>query len=195
MLRKVLNTLSVVSTLAMLGWLLSDFFGGMVIYLIMLGWFLGIALIVYVLTLIITIVLTIKSGVEANKISFYTHLVGLFMIGLFALNSSEVLKSRKVLEASLEDDLNVIELILRKNGHFETISTGMFGVTDQISGKYIIRKDTIVFLSAPYDNDFIPTKVLIDRKDSAIFFKKDVHGEFSREKGFSVYFRIDKIDL
>ena len=195
MKRKVLTILSIISTLSVVIWMISDFFGGMIIYLFMYAWIIIPMVLMYAITAFITLIKIIKNGIKSNRLLFYTHSLGLLMIIGFNLYQSEIFKSRILLNATLVDDLNCINLILRENGQFEMTSEGMFGYTDRISGKYKTHKDTIIFLKRPYSNDFISNKVIIDRQDSAIYFKKDSMGKFSREKTFVNYFRIDKIDL
>ena len=192
MKNKILIILSIISTLAIICWMITDFYGGMIVYLIMYRWILLPLIIIYGVTLLITLIKTIKDGINSNKALFYTHLVGLLAIIIFNLYQSELLKSKILLNSTLEDDLSSINLILRENGKFETNSSGMFGYSDKISGHYIKKNDTIIFLKKPYRNDYIPDTIIIAQKDSAIFFRKAPNGEFSREKTFVNYFRIIK---
>lgn len=54
---------------------------------------------------------------------------------------------------------------------------GMLGYTETIPGKYELNGDTIVFLERPYDNDFIPDTMLIDRS-AGILRKRLNDGNF-----------------
>lgn len=195
MKQKILIISSTISILGIIGWMISDFFGGMFIYLLMYWWIIIPLLIIYGFTGLITLVKIIRKGLERNKILFYIHIFGLSVIVLFNLNQSEMLKSRILLKATLKDDLSSITLVLRNNGHFETTSNGVFGYTEKNSGKYLIKNDTIIFLNKPYSNDYIPDKVVIDKKGSAIYFKMDTNGQFSREKSFVNYFDITKNEI
>lgn len=192
MKRKLLIILSILSTLAVTGWLITEFYGGMVIYMFMYWWIIVPLIIIYAITLIITLIKIIRNGIKFNKFLFYTHIFGVLMIIIFSLHQSELFKSRILLDATMVDDLSSINLVLRENGKFETTTNGLFGFTDKISGEYLIHNDTIIFLKRPYSNNFIPDKVLIDKEDSAIYFKMNSKGEFSREKTFVNYFRIEK---
>ena len=161
----------------------------------MFYWIIVPMIIIYAITALITLIKIIKNGIQLNRLLFYTHTLGLLMIIGFNLYQSELLKSRILLNATLVDDLNSINLILRENGKFEMTSYGMFGYTDRISGKFLKHNDTIIFLNRPYSNDFISNKVLIDKQDSAVYFKKNSKGDFIHEKNFLDYFRIDKNDF
>lgn len=194
-LRKILEYLTVISSIGFIAWIISDFFGGMIIYLVMYWWAIIPISILFGITLFITVILVIKEGIKKNKLTSTTHALSLFLILLFILYNSEFLKSKKVLDASLIDDLSRIDLALRENGKFETTISGMFGYSEKIRGKYLIKKDSIIFLDKPYSNDFIPDTVIIDRNKSAIFFKKKRNGEFSKEKSFVNYFEINLDEL
>jgi len=195
MKRKLLIILSVFSTLGVLSWIITDFFGGMVIYFIMYKWIVLTFIFTYVLTILITIISIIIKGIKPNKVLLFNHVIGILLITVFCLYQTELFKSRIILDATLEDDLSSINIVLRENGHFNTTSMGMLGSKELMSGKYLIKKDTLVFIDKPYLNDFIPAKVLIDRKDSAIFFRKQANGEFSHEKMFAAFFNLNKIEL
>ena len=195
MKNKILIVLSIISTLTLIGWMISDFYGGMVIYLIMYSWIIVPLIIIYVITLLITLIRVIRNGAKKNKLLLYTHMFGILMIVSFNVYQSELFKSRILLDATLEDDLSNINLVLRENGHFTTTTTGMFGYYDRISCKYLKDNDTIIFLKSPYSNDFIPKKVLVVKQDSAIYFEKDTNGKFKREKIFANYFKIFKSDF
>ena len=175
--------------------MITDLYSGMVIYLIMYSWIIIPMIIVYVITFLISLIKIMQLGIKPNRILFYTHTFGLLTIIGFNLYQSELLKSRILLDATLVDDLSSINLVLRENGQFETTTNGMFGFTEKISGKYKKNNDTIIFLDKPYSNDYIPDKVVVDRQDSAIYFKRNFNGEISRVKTFVNYFRIDRNEL
>lgn len=192
---KGLIILSIISTLIVVCWMITDFFGGMMIYLIMFAWIIVPFILIYFVSALFSIRKIIKNGIKSNKILFYSHAFGISMILLFSLSQLECLKSRILLDATLVDDLSSINLVLRENGHFETTTSGMYGFSNKISGKYLRKNDTIIFLKKPYTNDFIPDKIIIDKQDRAIYFNKDSKGQFIREKTFVNYFSIDKNEL
>ena len=73
---------------------------------------------------------------------------------------SELLKSDKVLEATLKDDRSALHLTLRKNNTFQMTSVTMFSNKD-FNGKYKLNSNKIIFLDKPYDNDFVPDTLSI----------------------------------
>lgn len=132
---------------------------------------------------------TITHKIKALKYDLlYLSLSLLLLIGL-QIKDAELFKSDKVFEAILIDDLSDIELILRKNKSFETITNTIFG-SNLIKGKYETRGDTILFIDKPYNNDFIPLKILIDKEQQRVWIKKLENGEFDRTEYFAGYFEI-----
>jgi len=193
--RQILKYLTVISSIGVIAWIITDFFGGMTIYLLMYWWLVIPIVLLFGITLFITIILLFEEGIKNNRLISMTHALSLSVILVFCLYNSEFLKSKKVLDASLIDDLTRIDLIFRENGKFETNISGMFCYSESIKGRYFIRKDSIFFLDKPYSNDFIPDTVIIDNDKSAIFFRKNKNGEFSREKSFVNYFEINYKEL
>lgn len=193
--RQILKYLTVISSIGFIAWIITDFFGGMIIHLLMYWWLVIPIVLLFGITLFITIILLFGEGIKNNRLISMTHALSLFVILLFCIYNSEFLKSKKVLDASLIDDLSRIDLIFRENGKFETNISGMFCYSESIKGRYFIRKDSIFFLDKPYSNDFIPDTVIIDNDKSAIFFRKNNDGEFSREKSFVNYFEINYKEL
>jgi len=85
---------------------------------------------------------------------------------------SETFKSPKLLEATLHDDLSVINLRLRKNNTFEVSVATIFSSRD-FYGKYKVADDKIIFLDKPYDNDFIPDTLTIRNDKIILRFDKN----------------------
>jgi c-di-AMP phosphodiesterase-like protein len=97
----------------------------------------------------------------AEKPLFYVNILFILITCLIVLFQSELLKSKVVLQAiDNSNDLNSNWLILRANGEFEVIWQNPFG-SDKFEGKYVIKNDTLIFLDKPYDNDYVPRKLLI----------------------------------
>ncbi len=195
MKRNALIILSIISILAIIGWMITDFFGGMIVYLIIFKWIIIPLLFVYVISFFKTLTLIIRDGISSNKILFYSHLFALFSIAIFTINNSELLKSKILLSATLKDDLSSIHLILRRNGKFETISEGIFGYTDKTKGYYLIKSDTIIFLNKPYRDDYIPDTLLLDKENKAIYIYRKPDGVFRRDKSFVNFFEVNKSEL
>lgn len=185
------NILAIVSTFGIILWLMTDLRGGMFIYLLSYGIIILPIIIIYLISLIQTIISLIKRGLEGSKVNLFAHsLVILFIIGLCIYNS-ELFKSEKILSASMKDDLFYYTLIFRKDNSCEMDIDGMFGYQDKIRGNYYAKGDTIIFTKVPYSNDrFIPDTVLIDRGLKEIFIVRDSLGNFNRKKNYSGHFII-----
>src|SRR5690606_1351257 len=180
--RPISNIIAIISTLWILCWIITDFYGGMLLYFFSYGLFIIPIIILFVVSFIDTIVSTIKRGVKDNKIKVIFHGTLLLMIVLFNVFQSDIFKSPTILTATLKDDLFHYTLIFRKDGTVENEVNGIFGFQETFKGKYQTEGDTIIFLKVPYDNDFIPEQLLIDREQNAIFMYKDESGNFSRKK-------------
>ena len=195
MKQKILSFLSIISTLSVVTLLVLDFYGGFFIYLLSYTWVFIPLLIIYVITGILTLISLFNLGIKRNTSALFIYSIGIICIVLFTFYHSELFRSKIILDATLHDDLSNINIKLRENGKFSSTTSGMFGYVDRISGRYIYKNDTIIFLDKPYSNDFIPDTVIIDKADSAIYFNREKNGEFKRKKTFVNYFEIYKNEL
>jgi len=188
---RIFDIVAIISTMGMIMWLMTDFYGGMIIYLLSYGIFILPMIFLYLCSLLETLSSLIRTGFGSNKIKLLFHLsVIVFVIFLFIYHS-EFIKSDKVLSAGMKDDLFYYTLIFRENGECEMDIIGMFGYQDNIKGNYYIKGDTIIFTKRPYDNDrFIPDTLLIDREEDAIFLYRDSLGYFDKKKQWLNYFNI-----
>ncbi len=167
----------------------------MVLYAIMYWWILLPVLVIYVITLIKTIADFFFEKPRIYHIRTFVHLYGLTILTVATLYDSELFKSKKLLSATLIDDLSSISINLRNDNTFDTHVSGMFGYSEEYRGKYELKGDTIIFLNRPYENNFIPDRVLINHADSAIYINKLKNGEFDQTRSFVNYFRIDLNEL
>jgi len=111
----------------------------------------------------------------------------LLIFGLLLIYNSEIFKSKVILQATLEDDLSSINLILRENNHFEVNSSTLF--TDEtFTGVYQIIGNKIIFKDKRYSNDLIPDTVTII--DDKIILHYDSIGKPIAD--FATYFEIKK---
>ena len=120
---------------------------------------------------------------------YYFKLLLLVGGGIVAGNfyDPEWFKSPKTLVAELEDDLSRLTLVLRQSNDFELSSQDLFS-TQVYSGKYVRSNNKIIFLSRPYDNDFIPDTVhIIDDK----IILRTINGV--PDTSFASYFRIQRL--
>lgn len=124
------------------------------------------------------------------KKDYATLLVGLSIIVTISVTevfNSELLKSEKVLVATLDDDNSRIFLTLRKNCKFELVADNMFG-SKTFKGNYDIVGNKVIFLTRPYDNDFIPDTISIVNDKIVLDF--DSNGK--PILGFANYFTIEE---
>ncbi|RZL37283.1 MAG: hypothetical protein EOO96_05345 [Pedobacter sp.] len=170
--------------------MMTDFYGGMFIYFLSFPYLITTIFITYVVSFLETLASLLKNGFRTNKIKRVFHVSLLSFIVLLTVFQSELFKSKKILTAVLEDDLYRYTLILRKNGNCEIENVGIFSYNKTTYGHYSFKGDTILFQKKPYDNDFIPDTLLIDRKQKVIFITKDDSGTFVKSKSFLNHFSI-----
>ena len=136
-----------------------------------------------------TIISVSKEGLAKNKINVTAHLlvIAAFMlfyyidVDKYIKDYKENRKSERVLTAGLKDDLFYYTLIFRENGDCEHEIAGFLGYEEVIKGKYYFKGDTIIFTKKPYDNNFLPDTILIDKEDEKILLQRDSLGNFNRK--------------
>lgn len=187
---ELFTILTIVSVNVMLLWTSTTFYDGMFIYLFQY-WIIIIPLVIlYLITLIGTLVRCIKGGVRKNKIPFAFHAGFVAIVLCLSLYNSEFFKSDIELKGVLQDDLFHYALVLREDGSCENEVTGFLGYQETYRGFYFFKGDTIIFTKKPYDNDFIPDTLFYNKKKQAIFLTKDKDGKFSDKKGWLNHFEI-----
>ncbi|MBK9049303.1 MAG: hypothetical protein IPL74_22385 [Bacteroidetes bacterium] len=170
--------------------MVTDYFGGMFIFLLSYGAIIVPIIFLYLFSFGDTIISFTKGEVKQNKIKFFFHGLVIVTIILTNIVQSDLLKSKRILTATLKDDLYYYTLVFRENGTCENQVSGIFGFHEVFHGKYKFQGDTIIFTKEPYDNNFIPDTLLIDRKEKAIFINKEKQGNFSTKKEWLNYFEI-----
>jgi hypothetical protein len=170
--------------------MVTHYFGGMLIYLLSYGMIIIPIIILYIVSFGETFISLIKSGFKQNKIKGIFHGLVILTIILINILQSDFLKSKKILTATLKDDQFYYTLLFRENGSCENHVSGIFGYQEVFHGKYKFQGDTIIFSKKPYDNNFIPDTLLIDRKEKVIFINKDKQGNFSTTKEWLNHFNI-----
>jgi hypothetical protein len=123
--------------------------------------------------------------ISNNKIRFFFSLLIISIILISTLLLPENFKSKKILEAFLDDDRSAVHLILRDNDEFEVISSGMFDETTY-SGKFELLENKIIFKNRHFDNKFIPDTLTII--GDTIYFRFDEKGKPIAE--YSNYFNV-----
>jgi len=131
-----------------------------------------------------------------SRIKLIAHSLFFSSVLAFNLYHSEILKSPSILIAvAIDDTMSKQRLVFRKNGIVENKIHGIFGHSERINGKYKIHKDLIIFSEKPYDNNFLPDTLLIDKYQEALFITKNKKGEFNTEKNWINHFKIKKMNL
>ncbi|MBC7555828.1 MAG: hypothetical protein H7195_02580 [Chryseobacterium sp.] len=121
---------------------------------------------------IIFLILFIISIIKKNKIILLMGIMIIMIISITELFTSELFKGKKILEATLKDDLSSMHLILRDNNKFELMSSDIF-TQEVYKGKYELLKNKIIFEDKPYINSFIPDTLTIINNEIIIRFDKN----------------------
>ncbi|MBG7631614.1 MAG: hypothetical protein IZT56_14450 [Bacteroidetes bacterium] len=187
----VLNIIAIISAIGMIGWIITDFFGGMIIWMLSYGLIILPILLLYIISFFDTLISLIRNGKKTSKTKLITHGLVFLTIIIFNLYHSELFKSQKIMTAILKDDLYHYRLIFRENGNVENQANGVFGFSQTYNGKYKIENNLIIFSQKPYDNEFLPDTLLLDKKQGAIFLNKNNSGDFNTEKEWLNHFKIE----
>lgn len=184
--------IAIISTIGIIIWIVTDFFGGMIIHFLEYPILIITVVILYIFSVIETLVSSIRKGLKKNKIKAMFHSFVLAFIISISIFKSDILRSERILTATLKDDLHHYTLILRENSNCENRIHGMFGYSKTYRGEYYLQGDTIIFIEKPYDNDFIPDTMIINREHQAVFKEKDELGAFIQEKEWLNHFEIEE---
>ena len=184
------DILTIISSIGIISWIATDFFGGMILYLLSYGIIIFPIIIFYIISIADTLFSIFKKNTKTSKIKLYFHLLVIFIIISLNIYHSDIFKSHRILTATLKDDQFFYTLIFRGNGKCENEIIGIFGFEQTYKGKYLLKGDTIIFSKKPYDNDFIPDTVLLDKSSNAIFITKDTNGHFIKQKEWLNHFEI-----
>ena len=185
------DIIAIISGIGIIGWIITDFFGGMIIWMLSYGLIILPILLLYIISFFDTLISLIRNSKKTSKTKLITHGIVFLTIIIFNLYHSDLFKSEKVMTAILKDDLYHYRLIFRENGNVENQANGAFGFSQTYYGKYKIENDLIIFSKKPYDNEFIPDTLLLDKKQGAIFINKNNNGGFNTEKEWLNHFEIE----
>jgi hypothetical protein len=187
---KLTDILAIVAAVGILIWMITNFYGGMMIWLISYPLIVFPLIVLYIVSIINMLIAFGKNGIKHNKVKSISHGTVILAIIVMCIYNSELFKSKRIITATLYDDLFQYTLILRANGKCENEVYGL-GFSEKFSGSYRLKGDTIIFSRVPYDNKgFIPDTILIDKKEGAIFTERDTIGNFRRVKEFMNHFKI-----
>lgn len=125
-----------------------------------------------------------------NRVGIF---IGVVIFGIFLsseLLNSEIFKSKRILEATLIDDLSAMRLTLRADKKFEMESSNLF--SEKIyKGNYQLIGNKIIFKDKRDDNNFIPDTVSI--VGDKIIIRFDKNGQPITD--FARYFDIKKNEI
>ena len=183
--------IAILSAIGIIGWIVSGFFGGMILFLISSTLIIIPILLLYLVSAVDLLINIRNKGKSTSRIKLVSHGIIILSIIIFNLYNSELFKSEIILSAILKDDLFHYRLVLRENGVVENQINGFLGFEETHYGKYSIENEEIIFSIKPYVNDFIPDTLLLDRKQNAIFINKDSNGKFRIEKSWLNHFEIE----
>lgn len=109
----------------------------------------------------------------------------------FLISCGGHLQQREVkLHAILKDDLSNLHLNLYDDNSFE-LSANTWLTNEVFEGKYQFTGDTVIFLDPPYDNDFIPTKVVLHGNKLIL----RTMGDGKIDTSFASYFEVLKNEI
>ncbi|TKG97322.1 hypothetical protein EYV94_02510 [Puteibacter caeruleilacunae] len=185
------DIVAIVSSLGVIAWLMTHFFGGLILFSVVFGYIIVPFLLVYLYS-IIDVLIGFRYGLKRNRTKIFAHACVIFTILLIYIDTSETFKSRVIYSCELIDDLSRFDLKLRENGRFDNTVSGMFGYYEDYSGRYIQEGDYIIFKDRPYDNDFLPDTMLLDTTQNALFITRKKDGSFNKEKEWLNHFKIVK---
>jgi hypothetical protein len=161
--------------------IISDYYGGMFVHMLSYGLILLSLLSIYFVSFITTLSSVIKAGIRENKLRVSILSVPVILFLASCIYNAEFHKSPRIITAGFKDDLFYYTLIFREDGSCENEISGFLGYEEVIKGKYYFKGDTIIFTKKPYNNDFIPDTILIDRKEEKILLQRDSLGNFNRK--------------
>ena len=187
------DVIAILSSVVMIGWIITGFYGGMLLWYFSYTIILTIMIILYIVSFFGTLFSITQSGYKNNNLKVLSHVAVITTIIAVNVYNSDLFKPEPILAATLYDDLYHYRLILRKEGKCEIETSGFLGFKDIYQGNYYFKGDTIIFRKLPYDNDFIPKTLLLDRNEKALFMNRDKEGRFVRKKEFLSYFRLDTL--
>ena len=170
---QVFQIFTIIAVIGMICWYITDYFGGMIIHLFQYAYIIIPIVLLYFITVITTLIKFSKSGIRENKVVFGAHLFFIIFILSTSFIESDMFKSKVVLRGVLKDDLCHYTLTLREDGSCENEIQGFLGFKKIYYGNYKMNVNRIIFSKKPYDNDFLPDTLYLDKAENAIFLYKN----------------------
>jgi len=155
--------------------------------------FIDILLIPIFISIAVFFVLTILQSIKEKKLPKRLQLlIVLSLICSFTLlykYRNGAFFGTKYLAGSFLDERSRIDIFLYKNGKYIIFSNWLFGEV-RFEGNYKVKNDTISFEKFPViENDFISQKVIINKAEKKIYFRKNKDGNYNKD---FYYFKIEK---
>jgi hypothetical protein len=141
----VYDIIAIISGIGLIGWIISDFFGGMILFMIAYSVIVIPILLLYIFSFFDTILSLIRKGKMISRVKLIVHMTIFLVIAMLNIYHSELFKSEKIMSAVLNDDLYSYRLIFRKNGVVENQVNGMLGYSKTYFGEYKIEEKLIIF--------------------------------------------------
>jgi hypothetical protein len=114
-------------------------------------------------------------------------LIGITILTIIVLGIAFnlILNNLTLTRANLKDDRTYFDIKLYKLGVFHDAVYIVGGFRENYYGRYSLAGDTIKFCSYPYDNDFIPLK-LIKTKTHLLPIKNGIISDFGYDLEFNI---------
>ncbi len=186
------NLAAILGCVGMLGWLITHFYGGMVLWFYSYGIFILFFLILYVFSVVETIVSYLNYGrISVVKIAMHSAVI----IVLIALNllKVDILKPNLIMTAVHKGHTEVYRLNFRSNGTVENQVHGSYGYSETFHGSYHFEDSLVVFDEKPFNTNFIPDTLLIDKEHQVLFMRKNHKGHFIKRRVLDNYFSIQQL--
>ena len=133
----IFDILAIISMIGIVLCVIAVFSGAMLFCFLVFRSICLTLIVIYLISLIETIISICKTGIKNNKIKVISHSIIILGFILLGFKHFEVSKSKKVLEAYLVDDWVRYTLVFRENGCVEN-HIYMLGFTEEIKGNYIL---------------------------------------------------------
>jgi len=178
----------IVSTLGCLGWTMTIFFGGMIMFLFSASFIVIPIIIVYIIAII-------KIINEKGKWKIYWFILlalPWMIIGSESIYYAEVVQGDIILSGYYHEERYIYSLNFRKDGNCDMVVEGMFGYTERIPGKYSYSDHKIYFSKKPYPNNFLSDSMFVDESKRAIYMCNTSGNACSNPHGQADHFTIDR---
>lgn len=184
--------LAIFSSVLMIAWLMTAFWGLIIFVTIMVFYFVAILWFFYFASLIESIIYIKKNGFLSSKKRLYSHGAVLLLLLFMFVWFSDMFRSERVYTATMQNDWMHYTLIFRENGELQ-YKYYSFGLFQTFSFKYISKSDTLIITERPPDLlDIwnIPDTLLVNTNQQAIFIRRNRDGTFETKKEWLNHYKL-----